>query len=169
MHKCPEHRRWLGHWVMALGTLTMLTIKVFGLRWFQTEIVYPFYNPQRLIGYVASGLILYGLGGILIGRLRARKEIYKETRFQDLVLPVLLLLTVFSGLATHICRLAGFALTCHVLYAVHIVVTTPMLVVEMAFGKWAHMIYRPLALYFQAVKQRAEQQSPAREDVGYAL
>lgn len=169
MHKCPEHRRWLPHFMLALGTMIMLTIKLFGLRWFQTDSVYVFYHPQRLLGYVASGLILYGIGDILLGRIQAEREIYKETRFQDLVLPILLLLTVLTGLATNICRIAGFALTCHFLYAVHIIVTTPMLVVEMAFGKWAHMIYRPLALYFQAVKHRAAQHAPAGEGVGYAL
>lgn len=169
MHKCPEHRRWLPHFMLALGTITMLTIKLFALRWFQTDSVYAVYHPQRLLGYLGSGLIICGIGDILIGRIRARREIYKETRFQDLVLPILLLATVFSGLATHICRLAGFGLTCHFLYAVHIMVTTPMLVVEMAFGKWAHMIYRPLALYFHAVKQRAAQQAPAEEGVGYAF
>jgi quinone-modifying oxidoreductase, subunit QmoC len=169
MHKCPEHRRWLGHLMLALGTFTMLMVKVFGLRWFQTDNIYAFYHPQRLVGYVASGLILYGIGDILVGRLLARREIYKETRFQDLVFPVLLLFTVLSGLATHVCRYAGFALTSHFVYAVHIIIATPMLVVEMAFGKWAHMIYRPLALYFHAVKQRAEQRAPAQEGVGYAV
>jgi ferredoxin len=37
MRKCPEHRRWFGHEVLALGTVMMLAIKVFGLRWFQTD------------------------------------------------------------------------------------------------------------------------------------
>jgi ferredoxin len=168
LHKCPEHQRWLGHWMLALGTTTMLAIKVFGLRWFQTDNIYPVYHPQRLLGYLASGLILYGVGGILWGRLRAKREIYKETRFPDLVLPILLLSTVLSGLVAHISRYAGFALTAHFAYAVHVIFATPMLVVEMAFGKWAHMIYRPLAVYFQAVKDRAERQAPAQEGVGYA-
>jgi quinone-modifying oxidoreductase, subunit QmoC len=168
LHKCPEHRRWLGHWMLALGTTIMLAIKVFGLRWFQTDNIYPFYHPQRLLGYFASALILYGVGDILVGRLRARKEIYKETQSPDLVLPVLLLFTVLSGLVAHVSRYLGFALTCHFAYAVHVIFATPMLVVEMAFGKWAHMIYRPLAVYFQAVKERAEQQVPAQEGVGYA-
>jgi ferredoxin len=169
LHKCPEHHRWLGHLMLALGTTTMLCIKVFGLRWFQTDNIYPFYHPQRLLGYLASGLILYGIGDILWGRLRARKEIYKETGFQDLALPVLLLLTVLSGLVAHVGRYAGFALTAHFAYAAHIIIATPMLVVEMAFGKWAHMIYRPLAVYFQAVKERAEERAPAQEGVGYAV
>jgi len=44
-----------------------------------------------------------------------------------------------------------------------------MLAVEMSFGKWSHMIYRPLALYFQAVKEKAGQQAPAQEVVPDAV
>ena len=163
MRKCPERGRWLGHWLLALGTVMMLVTKTLALRWFQTDSLYPLYNPQRWVGYLAAGLILYGITDILIGRVRAQKEIYKETRLEDMTFPVLLLLTVFSGLAVHISRYAGFALTSHIAYAVHVVIATPMLVVEMSFGKWSHMIYRPLALYFQAVKERALVQVPARE------
>jgi quinone-modifying oxidoreductase, subunit QmoC len=171
MRKCPEHHRWFGHEILAVGTGVMLAIKVFGLHWFQTDNIYPLYNPQRWLGYLAAGFILYGIGGILLGRWRAQKEIYKETHFHDLVFPILLAVTALSGLVAHILRYAGFALACHYAYALHVVVATPMLVIEMSFGKWAHMIYRPLALYFQAVKDRAEQQhqAPAQEDVGYAV
>ena len=113
MRKCPEKGRWLGHWMLATGVVMMLTIKVFALRWFQTDNIYPLYHPQRWLGYLATGLILYGLGDIFVGRLRAQKEIYKESTFQDLIFPILLVLTVLSGLAAHIFRYAGFALTCH--------------------------------------------------------
>ena len=169
MRKCPDRGRWLGHWGLAFGTVIMLTIKVFGLRWFQTDNLYPFYNPQRWLGYLATVLILYGIGEILLGRLRAQKEIYKETQVRDLAFPVLLVLTVTSGLAAHIFRYAGFALTCHLLYALHIIIATPMLLVEMSFGKWSHMVYRPLALYFLAVRQRAGRQAPAEEVVPHAV
>jgi ferredoxin len=168
LHKCPEHHRWLGHCMLAIGTSIMLAIKLFGLRWFQTDNIYPFYHPQRLVGYFASALILYAIGDILVGRLLARREIYKETRFPDLVLPVLLLSTVISGLVAHVSRYLGFALTCHFAYAMHVVIATPMLVVEMSLGKGAHMIYRPLAIYFQAVRERSEQQASAQKGVGYA-
>jgi len=169
MRKCPEKGRWLGHWMLAMGVVMMLTIKVFALRWFQTDNLYPLYHPQRWLGYLATGLILYGLGEIFVGRLRAQKEIYKESSFQDLVFPVLLVSTVLSGLAAHVFRYAGFALTCHYLYALHIVIATPMLLVEMSFGKWSHMVYRPLALYFLAVRERAARQVHAAEVVSHAL
>lgn len=169
MRKCPERGRWLGHWMLALGVVMMLSIKVFALRWFQTDNLYPIYHPQRWLGYLATGLILYGLGDIFVGRLRAQKEIYKESTFQDLIFPVLLVLTVLSGLSAHIFRYAGFALTCHYLYALHIIIATPMLLVEMSFGKWSHMVYRPLALYFLAVREKAAQQAAAAEVVSHAL
>lgn len=169
MHKCKEHSRWLGHALLAVGTVMMLTIKVFALRWFQTDNIYPLYHPQRLLGYLATGFILYGIGDILNCRLRGHKEICKETHFQDLVFPFLLMLTALSGITAHIFRYFGFALTCHVVYALHVVIATPMLVIEMSFGKWSHMVYRPLALYFLAVRERANQQVPAAEVVPHAI
>jgi len=169
MRKCPTKGRWLGHWLLALGTVTMLTIKTFGLRWFQTDNIYPFYNPQRWVGYLAAGFILYGIGDILVGRWRAQKEIYKETKFNDLVFPVLIVSVVLSGLVAHILRYCGFGLGCHYAYALHVIIATPLLLIEMSFGKWSHMVYRPMALYFVAVKERASKQAPAPEAVPHAI
>ena len=169
MRKCSIKGRWLPHLLLALGTGTMLTIKVFGLRWFQTDNLYPLYNPQRWIGYVAAGCILYGIGDVLKCRLNARKEICKETHFHDLVFPVLIVLTVLSGLTAHVFRYLGLGLTCHFAYALHVIIATPLLVVEMSFGKWSHMVYRPLALYFLAVREKAKQHAPAVEAVPHAV
>ncbi len=163
LRRCPDRRRWLSHWVLAFGTVLMLVVKVLALPWFQTDALYPWHHPQRWLGYLAAACILYGLGDILVGRWKAEREIWKETRFEDLVFPVLLLLTALSGLTVHVARYAGFALTSHLAYAVHVLVATPMLVVEMSFGKWSHMVYRPMALYFQAVKVRAGVARPAVE------
>jgi len=169
LRKCPQKGRWLGHWLLAFGTVIMLAIKTFGLRWFQTENIYPFYNPQRWVGYVAAICILYGIGDISVGRWRAKKEVYKETHFHDMVFPVLIVLTVLTGLTAHTLRYLSFGLGCHYFYALHVIVATPMLVIEMSFGKWSHMVYRPLALYFLAVRERAAQQAPAGEAVPNAI
>ncbi len=163
LRKCPDRSRWLGHWLLAFGTVLMLVIKVSALTWFQTDEIYAWHHPQRWLGYLAAACILYGLGGIFVGRWKAAREIWKETRVEDLVFPVLLLLTALSGLAVHVARYAGFGLTSHLAYAIHIIVATPMLVVEMSFGKWSHMVYRPMALYFEAVKARARAARPAVE------
>ena len=171
MRKCPERGRWAGHWLLALGVSLILAIKVLGLRWFQTDKIYPIYHPQRWLGYLATVFILYGVGVILACHIRGRKEICKTRDLEDLMFPILLLLTALSGISVHILRYAGFELACHFVYALHILIAAPMLVVEMSFGKWSHMVYRPLALYFQAVKERAgaSQQAVSQEVVPHAV
>jgi hypothetical protein len=38
---------------------------------------------------------------------------------------------------------------------VHLMIAVPMLVVEVPFSKWSHLLYRPLALYLLAVHNYA--------------
>jgi heterodisulfide reductase subunit C/quinone-modifying oxidoreductase subunit QmoC len=43
----------------------------------------------------------------------------------------------------------------YVTYAAHLVIAVPMLAVEVPFGKWAHLLYRPLAAGLAAAADRA--------------
>ncbi len=156
--KCPatiHRRRWLMHWLLAFGCVLMFVIKFFFLRWFQTDNIYPIYHPQRWVGYLGAACLVIGSLDMLIGRFRKREPMRRQSGCSDLILPVLFLLTALSGMAVHVLRYTGMALGAHYTYAVHLMIAVPMLVVEVPFGKWSHMIYRPLALYFTAVKQRA--------------
>ncbi len=65
-----------------LGTVMMLTIKVFALRWFQTDNIYPLYHPQRWLGYLAAGFIFYGIGDILVRPLAGAKESTRKPRWR---------------------------------------------------------------------------------------
>ncbi len=152
-------RRWLKHWLMALGTVVMLVVTAFFLRWFQTDAVHPFYHPQRLLGYVASAFILWGTTDHLVRRMRRPKDSATRER-GALTLPLLLWLTAVSGIVLHALRLLGLELGAHYAYAVHLAICVPMVAVEVPFGEWAHMIDRPLALYFEAVRERARAELP---------
>jgi quinone-modifying oxidoreductase, subunit QmoC len=44
-------------------------------------------------------------------------------------------------------------MTTYVLYVVHLMVAIPMLVLEVPFAKWAHLAFRPVALYLIKVKE----------------
>jgi hypothetical protein len=156
--KCPatsHRRRWAMHWFLAFGCVLMFVIKFFFLKWFQTDNIYPIYHPQRWVGYLGAACLVLGSLDILIERARKSKPIYGQTGPSGLMLPVLLLLTALSGMAVHVLRYVGLALGAHYAYAVHLMIVVPMLLVEVPFGGWSHMIYRPLALYFVAVKERA--------------
>jgi len=163
MRSCAQPSRWPKHWMVTLGTVVMFVLLVFFLRWFQTDRLYPLYHPQRWIGYVATVLLVWGPAEILVGRWRSRKG-PEYSRLRELTFPVLLLLTALSGILVHVLRYAGAELGAHYAYAAHLVIAVPMLVVEIPFGKWSHMIYRPLALYLEAVRERAAS-APAAEGV----
>ena len=60
-----------------------------------------------------------------------------------------------TGILIHVLRYLGLSLWSADLYAAHMVVVVPMLLIEMPFGKWAHSFYQPLAHYFEALKRRA--------------
>jgi hypothetical protein len=157
MVECPtEKMRWPKHLVLGAGVMAMIVVMVFALKWFQTDKVYPLSHPQRWVGYLATAFIMFGTGDILVSRIRKKREIHKTSEFRDWVFPSLLLATTVSGIAVHILRLGGFGLATHYAYAIHLVITVPMLVVEMPFGKWGHMMWRPLAMYFLSLRELRE-------------
>ncbi|MBI5574955.1 MAG: 4Fe-4S dicluster domain-containing protein [Deltaproteobacteria bacterium] len=171
MKKCPEperKNRRVKHLTLAAGCTLMLLILVFALRWFQTDLPYPVYDPQRWLGYLITAALLYGAGDILIGHLQKKEPLHKRSDFADYVLPLLLFLTALSGISVHVLRYLahgmetdglstaahGYAMATLFMYALHLAIAVPMLVIEMPFGRWSHMIYRPLALFFQAVREK---------------
>ncbi|MCS7158081.1 MAG: hypothetical protein N0A16_10175 [Blastocatellia bacterium] len=158
IRKCLQeiHRkRWTTHWLLGLAVSLMLVIKFFFLDWFQTDAIYPIYHPQRWLGYFVAAVLIYVPLDILISRMRKRVEIHKFSEPSDVILLVMFLLVALSGLGVHIFRYLEFALTAHILYAVHVAIAVPLVLIELPFGKWSHVVYRPMALYFQAVKERA--------------
>jgi len=160
--KCANNiGRWLKHFLLVSGYVLMLFLVVVLLLWFQTDNIYPIYHPQRWLGYYATAVLLFGTVEILIGRIRKREQIHRFSDFSDWMFPILLLLTTVSGILVHIFRYMGLPLATYYTYAIHLVIAVAMLVIEVPFGKWAHMLYRPLAVYFQNVREKAlERQVP---------
>jgi ferredoxin len=161
-HDCDEDKtRWLKHFLMMSGYLTMIVLIVIFLRWFQTDEIVPFYHPTRLFGYYATAVLLYVSADFLVRRLKKLGQIYKFSEASDWIFLVLMFLTAFTGILVHGLRLAGLPMATYVTYVVHLAVAVPFLVVEVPFGKWAHMLYRPFAAYLTEVRQKAKE-SPAR-------
>jgi len=161
MAECPTGKsRWFSHLLIGIGCLMMLVIKVFALGWFQTNQIYPFFHPQRWLGYLATIFLLYGAGDILIGRIKKQKEVYKSSEVSDWTFPLLLFGTALSGIILHILRLSGLEIATCYTYAIHVLIAVPMLVIEMPFGKWTHMIYRPLAMAISLQPQKARTLQP---------
>lgn len=156
--KCSDQahkRRWIRHWLLGLAITVKCVIVIFFLSWFQTDSIYPIYDPQRWLGYLITAALIVVPVDIIISRLKKRTPMHKFSEPSDLIFPVMLLLVAASGIAVHIFRYLEFSLTAHFAYAVHLSIAVPLILIELPFGKWSHALYRPMALYFQAVKERA--------------
>jgi len=156
-----ERSRWLVHLLFVSGYVIMLVLIVGLLGWFQTDKIYPIYHPQRWLGYYATIVLGYGAVVMLIGRMRKRAQIHKFSDLTDWLFPSFLLVGAVTGILVHAFRYADWPWPTYVMYVIHVMAMVSMLDVEVGIGKWAHMIYRPLAAYL--VRVREHRVAPAAE------
>jgi ferredoxin len=159
-----DRTRWRKHFLMMTGYLTMIVLVVIFLRWFQTDEIVPLNHPTRLFGYYATAVLMYISADFLVGRWKKRDQIHRFSEASDWIFLVLMFLTAFTGILVHGLRLAGLPMATYVTYVIHLAIAVPFLVVEVPFGKWAHMLYRPLAVYLAAVKQKAKESADRMEE-----
>ncbi len=154
--KCGSHPsliRWIKHLLLVSGYLSMLTLVLILLRWFQTDHVYPFYYPQRLWGYYATVALLYPTGDFIVSRLRRKEPIHFFTEASDWIFLIMLFLTALTGIMVNVFRVGGLPMATYIIYVIHLSIAVPMLVVEVPFSKWSHIMYRPLSIYLAGVKK----------------
>ncbi len=150
-----QRRQWLVHLLIMSGYSTIFILVVVFLRWFQRDEILPLWSPVRLLGYYGTFAILYGTTYAIIGRLKKERTVYSHSHSTDWAFLILLWLTTFTGILIHFTRLLGMPLSTYVIYVIHMMIAVPMLVLEVPFAKWAHLLYRPLALYLMRVRRRA--------------
>jgi hypothetical protein len=152
-----DHRRWLKHLTLVSGYVTMLMLVVGLLWWFQTDEIYPLYHPQRWLGYYATIVLIYTSSEVLLGRFRKQEELHRFTHPTDWLFPTFILIGAITGILVHAFRYAGWPWPTYIIYVIHLMAMFAMLDTEVGIGKWTHMIYRPMAMYLEAVKQRARE------------
>ena len=165
---CEDRRPWIDHLLLVSGYVLMLIIIVLFLPWFQTDSIYPIYHPQRWLGYYATIVLLYGAGRAIWGRIQKARQMHKFSHSSDWIFPILLFTVTLSGILVHSFRYLGLPLATYYTYVIHLSLLVPMLVLEVPFGKWSHLAYRPLAIYFQAVKQEALAREAAKAELAPA-
>lgn len=150
-------QRWFKHLLLVSGYVIMLVLVVGLLWWFQTDEIFPLWHPQRWLGYYATVVLIYASGEALIGRWRKREQIHRFSHPTDWLFPAFILVGAVTGILVNAFRYFYWPLATYIIYVIHLMAMMAMLDTEVGIGKWTHLIYRPLALYLEAVKQRAAQ------------
>lgn len=162
--QCSSRRPWLIHLALMLSYVTMLVLIMFFLGKMQQgpEIFWP----THLFGYLASIGLLVTVAYAMLGRWYKWEIHFRHSHESDWIFLVLLLLVTASGVLQHFLHRMGSPVSANVAYLVHLSLVVPMLTLEVPFSKWAHMVYRPLAIYLAAVhaealaRQKTESEAP---------
>jgi hypothetical protein len=100
-------------------------------------------------------VLLIFSGEALIGRVRKGEQIHRFSHPSDWLFPAFIFIGTLTGILVHFFRYAGWPWPTYIMYVLHVMAMIAMLDTEVGIGKWSHLFYRPLAMYFEAVKERA--------------
>jgi heterodisulfide reductase subunit C/quinone-modifying oxidoreductase subunit QmoC len=144
---------WLIHFGLAMGYSFMIVLIMVFIEPLQA-------GPEirwsvHIFGYLATIGLLAGC--IYFIRHRIRKVDYiqfKKSHSTDWMFVILLFIIVITGIVQHILHRTGFLEWANITYVIHLMAVVPWLL-RMPFSKWAHLAYRPLAMYFAAIQKAA--------------
>ncbi len=146
-------QNWLRHFLLVTGYATIFGLVLLFLPWFQIED--SSFHWTSIPGYYSTVVLLGTTVWIILDRVNRKTEMHRFSELSDWLFPILLFLTGLTGILLHLFRLLNQPMPTYVTYTVHLAVAVPMLVVEVPFGKWAHLLYRPVAIYVASVKSAA--------------
>jgi len=160
-------RRWFLHAATMWGFLGLLaaTILDYGLALVgikATGTPVPIWYPVRLLGTVSGLLLVYGATMLIVQRFRGEERSVRHSTAADWTFLALIWITGVTGFAIELALYLPTApvwgywvFLFHVAVAMELVLLAP-------FMKFAHAVYRPVALIFLALAQAPE---PAPEAV----
>jgi ferredoxin len=149
-------RRWLIHALTIWGFLGLLaaTILDWGLALFgvkETGTPIPLWYPSRLIGTVAGIALVYGVSMFIVNRVRQVNRAAQFTTASDWLLLVLLWITGATGFFIEVALyLPNAPAWGYWVFLFHVAVAMELMLL-LPFTKFAHAMYRPVALFFYAV------------------
>ena len=159
-------RRWLIHALTMWGFLGLLaaTVADYGLEiigWKATGTPVPLWYPVRLLGTVAGMALVYGVTMLILDRMRGATRALRNSTAADWTFLALLWITGVSGFAIELgLYLPDPPVWGYWIFLFHVAVAMELVLLA-PFMKFAHAIYRPLALFFLALGRVAAE--PARQ------
>jgi nitrate reductase gamma subunit/ferredoxin len=162
--------KWFAHAATMWGFLGLLLatvldylLDIIGIKAIGTFV--PLWYPTRLVGTLSGVLFMYGIFLLMSRRLRATEKAFALSRSSDWLFLILLCLSGATGFITEIALyLPGAPAWGYWMFIFHVSVSITLILL-LPFTKFAHAIYRVVALYIHALKPAPRQEAvPAGAD-----
>lgn len=146
-------RRWLMHALTLWGFLGLLAatgidygLDILGVK--ATGTAVSLLYPTRLLGTIAGLALMYGVSWFMVNRTKQHDNASRFTKHSDWLFLILLWLTGLTGFIIEVALYApptpdwGYTV-----FVLHVAIAMDLLVL-FPFSKFAHVMYRPIALFF---------------------
>jgi len=157
-------RRWLIHALTIWGFLGLFSataldwgLALIGVK--ETGTAIPLWYPSRLIGTLAGIALVYGVTMFMVNRVRQVNRAAQFTTASDWLLLVLLWITGATGFFIEVALyLPGAPVWGYWVFLFHVAVAMELMLL-LPFTKFAHVMYRPVALFFYALSADTSKQA----------
>lgn len=142
---------WFVHWMIMMGFLGLLlaTILDFILKDPATDI----WLPSRILGTITGLMMMYGASLALYYRLVKPTRFYAKSSLADWFFLVFIWLAGFTGFWLEAAvTFNADSVTNQVVFVIHTVISME-LVLLLIFSKFAHAVYRPVALFLHYLQE----------------
>jgi ferredoxin len=142
---------WFVHWMIMMGFLGLLlaTILDFILKDPATDI----WLPSRILGTITGLMMMYGASLALYYRLTRPTRFYAKSSLADWFFLAFIWLAGFTGFWLEAAvTFNADIFTNQVVFIVHTVISMELIVL-LIFSKFAHAVYRPVALFLHYLKE----------------
>lgn len=163
-----EHRKckgkglfWLKHWFVAAGYILTLSSVIAG--WVSKTYIYPLNHPINLWGIISSIILLASLAMLIVDRIKGTYAQQKFSELSDWLFMTWLFTFVFFLFLSYIFLSLGMEGVGYITYAIFLVSLCPWAIILVPFSKTPHLLYRPVAGYLYAVKEKAIQMELGKE------
>ncbi len=114
----------------------------------------PMANPVKLLANIGAIALIIGVGILWANRSQAEEEQGTTATFYDWFLIGEIMAVGITGLGAELIRLLGIPSLAYFLYFLHLV-SIFMLFLYMPYTKFAHLVYRTVAMAFERYRQSA--------------
>ena len=144
-HKPWLLKPWFVHWCIMWGFLGLLLATV--LDFIFKNPATMMWLPSRLLGTLTGILLMYGASIAITYRLMKLTKTYSDGKLADWFFLVFLWIAGFTGFWLELAVIVNADTQLNqIIFLIHTVISME-LVLLFAFSKFAHAVYRPLALY----------------------
>jgi heterodisulfide reductase subunit C len=165
-HTCTDHNRYWAHILIVWGFAGLLVATTLDYMIDAYGVPLSVYVPRGL-GIVCGLALVYGSAYFIIKRLEGKEEYATYTQFTDWTFLLLLLVVGVTGFLLDLFVLADIAILAYATYSLHLIVVFDLLITA-PFTKFAHALYRPLALWTEEFSEAAMNSAMSQEPIAVA-